>query len=141
MPSPTVLTLKRLRDHAWVSQVVEQTIRGAGVVFHRDLFSCIDVLAIRHDPAPRILGVQACIMGHVRARLDKAMGVTVELDKHGEPRTPPALRQWLLAGGEFQVWGFAKRGPRGERKRWVCRRVGIAVDKGTGNFVETALEG
>ncbi len=33
----------------------------------------------------------------------------------------PRLRQWLDAGGRFEIWSWGKRGGRGERKLWTLR--------------------
>lgn len=145
-PSPTELTLARLRRHGWDCQVVEQVIRRPPkfgqppMIFHRDLWGCLDVLAIQSDPRPRILGVQACIAGHVRVRLDKAKGLTEETTPGGKPKAKPKLREWLAAGGEFQVWGWAKYGKRGERKTWECRRIGVVLAP-EGKLEEKVLEG
>src|SRR5208282_1305404 len=102
--TPTARSLALLRRSGYVADVVERWIPGANV--RRDLFGCIDVLAVR--PAARaILAVQATTSDHLAHRLDKA-------------RKLPALAAWLRAGGAFEVWGWARRG-----KRWHVRRVAV----------------
>ena len=57
-----------------------------------------------------ILGVQATTTSNAAARQTKALA---------EPR----LVTWLRAGAQFEVWGWAKRGPAGKRKlRTLSRR-------------------
>jgi hypothetical protein len=44
----------------------------------------------------------------------------------------PALSVWLLASGRFEIWSWAKRGPRGKAKVWTCRRQPLTLaDIGT----------
>ena len=45
----------------------------------------------------------------------------------------PRLRGWLAAGGLFEVWSWALRGPRGKMKHWTLRRepVGFNIPIGT----------
>ena len=105
--TPTARTLARLRTLGYTAAVVERWIHGANV--RRDLFGCIDVIAV--NPADRvILGVQATTAAHVADRLAKA-------------RALPELAAWLRAGGQFQVWGWCRRGGR-----WQPRIVTVQVD-------------
>lgn len=99
--SPTARTLKHCRELGWVADVVERFIPGARV--RRDLFGFIDVVIL--DGKPGVLGVQACSTGDQSTRLAKI---------GQEPRAG----LWLAAGNRVQVWGWAKRGPRGKRKLW-----------------------
>ena len=50
------------------------------------------------------------------------------------------LREWLLAGARFEIWGWRLAGPRGERKTYQLRRVGFQVD-GTGRLCDFELGG
>lgn len=99
--TPTARTLALLRDRGYLADVAERWIPRANV--RRDLFGCIDVVAIRAGCA--VLGVQATTADHVSHRVSKA-------------RTIPALQTWLAAGAAFQVWGWVKRG-----NRWRTRIV------------------
>ena len=105
MTSPTQRTLARLREDGWTAQVVERWNPHARI--RQDLFGVIDIVAIK--PGLPILGIQACAGASHAARRTKALA---------EPR----LLTWLAAGGKFEVWSWAKRGPRGERKVWTLRR-------------------
>jgi hypothetical protein len=112
MTSPTARTLARLRADGWTAGLVERFNTHAGV--RQDLFGFIDVLAITAGQRP--LAIQATTAANAAARLAKA-------------RALPAQRTWLAAGCRFEVWGWARRGPRGKRKRWtasrfVCRLAG-----------------
>ncbi len=89
--SPTSRTLKWLRDSGFAADVAERWVAQAGV--RRDLFHCIDIVAIKAGEP--ILGVQSTVAGCVSARLAKARGI-------------PELRTWLAAGGRFIVIGWAK---------------------------------
>jgi hypothetical protein len=76
----------------------------------RDLFSCIDIVAVRTGIAG-VLGVQATSASNVAARVNKA-------------RKLAALAVWLRAGNAFQVWGWSQ----GDDGRWCVRRVAIRAE-------------
>lgn len=104
MPSPTSLTLRTLRRHGFLATVAESWIPHANR--RRDLFGCIDVLAIdRREPG--ILAVQCTTLPHIPDRLAKARG-------------RPELAAWLRAGGRFEVWGWSKRAGR-----WQVRIIAV----------------
>ena len=116
--SPTQRTLAELRKRGWPAQVVEQTVPRTFI--KRDLFGCIDIIAVvptievggfvvQHC---RILGIQVTSGSNHSARVTKALK---------EPR----MRAWCEAGGQFEVWSWAKRGPRGKRKAWMLRTEGV----------------
>jgi hypothetical protein len=121
--SPTQRTLGRLRKAGWLCQTVEQRLPRCFIT--RDLFGCIDVIAIK--PGEPVLGVQCTSAGNVAARLAKALRA-------------PGLRTWLACGCAFQVWGWSKRGPRGKRKLWdvTRRRVQLADLAQTGGATPDA---
>jgi len=108
--SPTQRTLAECKRRGWPANVVEQ--RVPRVFITRDLFNCIDIVAIA-DHA--ILGIQATSGTNHAARRAKILA---------EPR---AL-QWLQAGARFEVWSWSKRGPRGKRKLWTLRVQEIRVE-------------
>ena len=111
MISPTKRALADLRSLGFVAQTVERWNPHAKV--RQDLFGCIDIVAVREGCG--ILGVQACAGASHAARRAKSLA---------EPR----LRAWLAAGGRFEVFSYARRGGRGERKRWQLRREEITAD-------------
>lgn len=91
--TPTARTLAELRRNGWTCQTVEYW--NAFTKRRRDLFSVIDIVAVRAD-APGCFGVQATSAANISARLTKA-------------RNTPELRTWLQAGNRFAVVGWAKR--------------------------------
>lgn len=110
MSSPTARTLAKLRAEGWTAAVVERW--NPHVRIRQDLGGGIDVLAWKprcglHWPA-QILGVQACAGSGHAAHRAKLLA---------EPR----MAIWLAAGGRLEIWSWAKRGARGERKLWECR--------------------
>lgn len=113
--SPTSRTLQELKQLGFTAGVVEQTVRGKGIVFKRDYLNCIDIIAVREGIG--ILGIQATSNngGNHAARKAKALAT-------------PALRNWLESGGRFEIWSWAKQGARGERKTWQKRREEIRLD-------------
>lgn len=104
--SPTQRTLALLRAEGWTAQVVERWNTFAGI--RQDLFRCIDVIAVKAGEG--VLGVQATSGSNVSARVAKIQ----ELDE---------AQAWLEAPARLEVWGWAKQGPRGERKVWTVRKV------------------
>jgi hypothetical protein len=95
----------------WFADKVEQQVPHS--FNKRDLFGCIDIVAVGGG---LILGVQATSDDNFTARVTKAVN---------EPR----LGEWLkVRGAYFEVWGWAKRGPRGKVKHWRLRRVSVLHD-------------
>lgn len=117
--SPTSRSLERCRKREWPAQVVEQWNQHSGT--RKDLFGCIDLVAL--DGNPGVLGIQACSDGDLMTRARKA-------------QEQPHLRDWLLAGNRFEVWGWKKRphkrkdGTKSDVERWACRvyRITLAVN-------------
>jgi hypothetical protein len=104
--SPTQRSLAHLRSLGYVCQVVETWNSFARV--RRDLFGCIDIVALK-DGAP-LLGIQCTSTPNLSARRTKceAMG-----------------RRWITTGNQFELWGWAKQGPRGQRKIWTLKREAL----------------
>lgn len=106
MSSPTARTLEELRRQGYTAAVVEHWNPWAKV--RQDLYGFIDVLAIKTDE-PGVLAIQTTTTGHVANRMEKA-------------KASPNLGIWLACKNRFEVWGWAKRGARGERKTWTLDR-------------------
>jgi hypothetical protein len=85
-----------------------------------DLFGFIDVLVV--VPNTGILGIQATSTPNITSRIKKACD-----EDHID-----ALRDWLAAGGAFEVWGWDKRegkDARGARRMlWTLRREQITLE-------------
>lgn len=129
--SPTARTLEALRRRGWPAQVVEKWLPGRrakkggrpgeteatpyGV--RKDLFGCIDILAL--DGRPGSLGIQACASGDAAKRAAKAA-------------EEPLLAAWLVAGNRFEVWAWREvwvdTSARTKRRQWEARVVEIRPD-------------
>lgn len=112
--SPTARTLKALRDAGWTAEKVEQRLPIPGRYVTRDMGGFAD--GISWKPGLGILAWNATSGANVAAHVNKYND------------EPGKLRDWLLAGGQFQIWGWRLAGARGERKTWQVRRVGFQVD-------------
>lgn len=93
--TPTERSLRVCRHRRWHCQKVEywQPFHGRVGGVRRDLFGCIDIVAL--DGQPGLLGIQACSASSVSSRVKKAQNV-------------PAIRAWIAAGNRFEVWGWTK---------------------------------
>ena len=109
MASPTSRSLAYLRKQEYTCQVVERFC-----FFSKkrvDLFSCIDIIAIRND-IEGVLGVQVTSRGNIQDRVKKCK----EEDK---------MKVWLAAGNRLQVHGWGLMGKKGKRKKYELKVVEI----------------
>jgi hypothetical protein len=104
--TPTSRTLDELRRMGYTPAVVERWNPWAKI--RQDLYGFIDILAVKEGETG-VLAVQTTTTDHAANRMDKA-------------KASPNLRVWLSCGNRFEVWGWAKRGGRGERKTWTLDR-------------------
>lgn len=109
--TPTQRTLARLRNDGYTARVVERWNPWAHI--RQDLWG-LDVLAIRSDRRG-VLGVQCCAGSSAATRTSKLIAI-------------PEIRIWLQAGNSAEVQAWAKRGARGKRKIWTCRKIEIGLD-------------
>jgi hypothetical protein len=115
MATPTARTLALLRGCGHAANVVERWIPR--VNRRRDLFGCIDVVAVRRGESG-VLAVQVTTLPNVAARLAKAKG-------------RPELRTWLAAGNRFQVHGWYRRGGK-----WGVKIVALQSEELAGAIVQ-----
>lgn len=108
-PTPTVLSRRMLEADGWRVDVVEQTIRGAGVTFRRDLWGFADLLCLRGED---VLAVQVTSASNVSSRVKK-----IESDDLSE-----VVALVRAAGIGIVVHGW-RRDTKGE---WVCRTVDLS---------------
>ena len=81
----------------------------------QDFLGLADILAV--EPGrPGVLAVRACITGDQSKRLAKLATEPVR----------ERVRAWLTVGNHLVVWGWAKRGPRGQRKRWTLSETVVS---------------
>ena len=103
---PTARTLKRLRENGWTCDVVERWLGGK---IRKDLFGCIDVLAVKDG---RLLAIQSTVGAAHANRVRKSANVK-------------ELREFLkVPNSRFEVWSWSKRGEHGKRKLWTLRTEG-----------------
>ena len=121
--SPTQRTLAYLRRQGWcvVAEVVQRWLplgdaRSARRGYRRDLFRCIDVLAICYDGASRhvLLGIQCC-------------AAAAHVAHERKVQEQPFIRG-ITATIPVEVWSWRRAKPRGCRPRWVLRRSGLRVE-------------
>ena len=111
-PGPGQRTLQECRRLGWRAQMVEKWVPQAGRRI--DLFGFGDVLAVHPEG---ILLIQATTQANAASRVTK---ITQECAQ--------AALDWIEAGGEIEVWGWAKRGPAGRRKLWTVRRQAVTAE-------------
>lgn len=78
------------------------------VKIRQDLFNCIDLIGLKRGEP--LLLIQCTTGDHVAHRMEKMYEKAVIL---------------ASTGNLVEVWGWAKRGARGKRKEWTCRRMRI----------------
>lgn len=101
--SPTQRALKEARKMGYIAEVTEQW--NAFAKIRIDLFSCIDIIAIK--PGLPILGIQATSHSNLTSRVNKCI-------KFGH--------NWLATGhAELECWAFRKL--KGHRALQLDRRV------------------
>jgi hypothetical protein len=111
--TPTNRSLQLLRKEGKVAECVERW--NAFARTRKDLFGFIDVVAL--DPESNATwAIQCTTTGNLSARVRKIIGECRE-----------NARKWIECGGRIEILGWAKRGPRGGRKRWVPSRREITL--------------
>ncbi len=103
MITPTARSLALLRSEGWRADVVERRITPR---ICRDLFGCLDILALR---AGEVLAVQVTSASNLSARVRKV----TEADALGDMRE---------AGWQIEVHGWRKAA----NGRWTCKRVDLS---------------
>ncbi len=111
--SPTRRTLEALRSEGWVAAVVEHWNPFAGI--RQDLFGFADVIAYDRE---RVLLVQCTDATSVSKRVAKL------------EESPLAISWAEGPMRRLEVWGWSKRGLRGEKKKWAARRVRLSAARG-----------
>ncbi len=95
MPSPTALSLARLRRDGFTCDIVERWVKVPGQDIRRDCFHCGDVLAVRAIDKAFVL-IQTTSISNLPARVEKS-------------RRQPELVEWIGAGGKFWLHGWVRR--------------------------------
>ncbi len=111
--SPTARTLAALRAEGWVAAIVEHWNSFAHI--RQDLFGFADVIAFDRGT---VLLVQCTDATSVSKRVLKL-------------KESPLAAIWAdCPTRRLEVWGWSKRGLRGEPKRWAARRVRLRPVRG-----------
>lgn len=112
MESPTSRSLKELRKRGYHAQVTEHWNSFAKI--RQDLFGGIDIVAIKGNENG-VWGIQATSTPNIASRIAKLSQIQ-------------AIRAWVCAGNRLSVWGWAKRGLRGQMKHWELKEVSLGLD-------------
>lgn len=138
--SPTARALKECRSRGWIAQVVEQTIPH--VFIKRDLFGCIDIVAIVPSEIrrpncmtcvyKRPYGGEPFECPNCKTTNDVLPSHIIGIQATGgqggahaarvrKIKAEPRARQWIEAGCRLEVWSYALRGAAGSRKTYELR--------------------
>lgn len=125
--TPTARTLKWLREHGFVADVVEkwQTFPGTGgrnIRIRRDLFGFADILALQIDPD----GIGDVIL--IQATGGSGGAHAARRSKIEALELAQKIRESRVV--HIEVWSWAKQGARGKRKLWKLRRERWILDAG-----------
>jgi hypothetical protein len=107
--SPTQRCLADLKRLGAVCQVVERFCHFSKRRI--DLFGFIDLLAMI---GPNLIAIQVTSGSNHAARRTKLLA---------DPRS----KAWLETGNLIEIWSYSKRGDRGKRKTWQCRKEEIVA--------------
>jgi hypothetical protein len=122
MRSPTQRTLKYLRERGNVAavQVVEHYIKFPHMAHgvRRDLWGA-DILCVQ---GMKLIAIQTCAGSSHSDRVNKSLG-------------NESVGNWLVTGNLFEIWSWAKRGPRGKRKLWTPRVTQLTLN-GDGQIIQ-----
>jgi hypothetical protein len=102
MKQPTARTLTCLRKTGALAKVVERYNHYAKRRF--DCFGA-DIMCVQ---GRKLIAIQTTSGANHAAHLTKALANREVL-------------AWLRTGNGFEVWSWAKKGPRGKRKLWTSR--------------------
>lgn len=106
--SPTQRALAYCKAQGWTAGIAERWNPHARI--RQDLLGFADLVVLDGLRAMGVLAVQVTSDSHVADRCKKLEALD-------------SVKGWLLSGGRVQVWGWAKKGPRGKRKVWTLRKV------------------
>jgi len=140
---PSERSTKYLRDQGFIVANVEKWIPIPGKKFKvtKDAFGFADLLIAKPDFGAAL--VQVTDSSSIPHRVKKILGIAHDLTD--EKQVADAIKAavnadtWLRAGQRIFVQGWAKRGPRGEKKRWkllereIVLRDGIMMVMDTGD--------
>lgn len=108
--TPTQRSLALLRSEGWTVAVVEKW--NSHIRIRQDLFGFADLLGFRHGWPVWL--IQTTSGSNAAARRTKI-------------QENPHAQEWLRCGHGIELHSWAKRGERGKRKLWTCKRETIGL--------------
>jgi len=126
--------LENLGWHVWITETWNTWAH-----VRQDLYGLHDLVAIRHD-STGVWGINACedngaVQGHIAKYLNG-----YGHPKKGHMPANEHLPVWLSAGNKFSIFGWGKRGGRGERKLWTLRVMEAYLEGAEVKFKEVTEE-
>ena len=110
--TPTARSLIHLRATGALAAFVEKWNPHAKI--RQDFLGFGDILAV--EPARvGVTAVQACITKDMQKRLRKILSDPVR----------QRVGVWLAANNRLYIWGWAKRGKRGQPKLWKMTQIDV----------------
>jgi hypothetical protein len=112
---PVQRSLKVLAENGWQVAIVERYIKFGNMPFGKriDVWGFGDLLVCRPPMADlpgAVALVQCCRDADIAAHRDKILAI-------------PEFYNWKRSNGRVFLQGWAKKGPRGEKKRWTMREI------------------
>lgn len=117
--------LERLRSEGYCAEKVERWNSFARI--RQDFGGFADIVAWKAGEMGA-LAIQACADSGVGAHVTKLTNPP-DSDRNGADRVKK-IAAWLASSNRLEIWSFAQRGARGERKTWRLRRI-IVTPTGT----------
>lgn len=105
MSSPTQRSKAHAESLGYQVAIVEKWNQWAKV--RQDLFGFVDLLCLKEGNV--LLAIQATSTGNMPSRIKKIKSL-------------PASWKWITTGNRLEVWGWAKRGKKGQRKKYELKR-------------------
>jgi hypothetical protein len=109
--SPTSRSLAECKKRGWTAGIVERRVPFRNIAI--DFLNCIDIIAF---DTTTTIGIQATSGSNHAARVAKILA-------------EPKARLWINATRHIEVWSWAKKGPRGARKRWTLRAERVTGER------------
>ena len=120
--TPTARSMKYLKDRNVPVCRVEQRLPIPGMFVTKDAFGFGDLLAI-FPGSFGITLIQVTSTGNMNSREKKIRGIL----EH---------KKWLAKNGTILLHGWAKQGPRGQRKHWIMTEREITLNGGCADVEE-----
>ena len=105
MSSPTQRSKAYAESLGYQVAIVERWNPWAKV--RQDLYGFIDLLCLKEGCC--LIAIQATSTGNMNSRIAKI-------------KTLPASWKWITSGNRLEVWGWALRGKKGQRKKYELKR-------------------